>query len=334
MNWSRVKTVTILVLTAVNIFFVINLRVQYVNTYLIGEDTRETASVILKKSGIIIDAERIPVKKPDLVIYENSCGDDYHERVVTKMTGTENFTRHMINNGTKCIIEDSGDEFEFSDQNRFEVTYKKKTGLAVSPDAEYIAAFNSSGTAVPDDDSKDIAVNRAIRRFLFPSGDSSYSVSCSTVRYDTSNDWYVVTAEETVDGYPLASQDGIVFVIKDGEVIYMRGEVMVLGFESDYNNELYDQINILFTEKSYITSLNKQMLPENDAYIPDIGSYEDDPDASEMSAEYEIESLSLVYCVSWNADRTSFYLIPGWKIVYSDGTSRIRNALNGNIYTV
>jgi len=349
------------VLIAVNIFFIINLRVQYVNTRLISEDTRRTASEILYKSKIVIDADTIPDVKPNLVIYENSCGEDYHERVVTKITGTENFTRHMINNGTKCILGDSGDEFEFSDQNRFEVTYKKNTGSASAPDADYISAFNSSGTAVPNDTSSDMALKYAIRRFLFPGGDTSYDIVCRTVRYDTANGWYVVTAEETVDGYPLASQSGIVFVIKDGEVIYMSGEVMVLGFENDYSTELYDQVNILFTEKAYITSLRESeslkdiaaspdMTPagrspgeepasaSNDLYpsdTADISGTYDTPDTAESDAnEYVIEDMSLVYCVSWNSDRTSFYMIPGWKIVYSDGTYRVRNALNGNIYTV
>jgi len=131
------------------------------------------------------------------------------------------------------------------------------------------------------------------------------------VRYDTANDWYVVTAHETIDSCTVYSR-GLTFVVYDGEVIYMTGELMLLDSPSERNSRLLDQINILFEEKSYIESLG--------------------PTAS--AVKHEIISMSIEYCVSWNSDRTSFYLIPAWKIVYSDGTARLRNAINGSIYTI
>jgi len=338
MNWSKVKTVTIIILVAVNIFFIINLRVQYVNTYKIDEKTRTDTAILLYKSGIIVDPDDIPDTRPGLRVYENNFGEDYQERIIKKITGfgTENTGWHMINNGTKCIITSTGDEFEFSDLGRFEITYRKKTELGYTPDASYIAAFGAASEMVPDDNSLDLRMKKSIEKFLF-SGvlDSenvfsvqkgSYSVVPETVRYDTANGWYVVTAYEEVDGYPLYSR-GLTFVIYDGDVIYMTGELMLLDPLKSYTTELTDQINILFEEKAYIESqkLYNELVGVADEYPHD---------TAQTDTEQRIISLESGYCVSWNSDRTIFYLIPAWEIIYSDGTTRIRNAINGGIYAV
>lgn len=244
----------------------------------------------------------------------------------------------MINNGTKCIIASTGDEFEFSELGRFEITYRKNTDLDITPDSAYIEAFTAASNTVPDDDSQDRRMRSCIERFLFSNEyDSSpaisskvrYSIVPRSVRYDNSNEWYVVTAHEQVDGYPLYS-NGLTFVVKDDEVIFMTGELMLLDPSSSYTTALADQINILFEEKAYIES---QRLYESLTGVADSTSHADESDNAQTSV-HRIISLSVGYCVSWNSDRTIFYLIPAWEIVYSDGTSRIRNAINGSLYAV
>ncbi len=320
MNWSKVKTVTIILLAAVNIFFAVNLRVQYVNTYLIDQRSLDTTVELLARSGITLDSERIPHVKPTFVVYENSHDDESHLRVVEKTARTNEFTQHMINNGTKCIIDATGDEYEFSDSNPFEVTYKKKTSLQKLPDDDYLAAFTSTGSAATGADIDRAAfyrVERAINDFIL--GDISkstsleYGIDVDSIRYDTSNDWYVAKCFETVDGVRLCSS-GLTFVVCDVEVVYMTGELLLPTPETGYTTDGQDQLNVLFTEKAYIES-------ERLRFGSDI-----------FSETYEIISLDMGYIVSWNSDRSSFYLIPAWNIVYSDGTSRLRNVINGSIY--
>ena len=336
MNWSKVKTVTIIILVAVNIFFIINLRVQYVNTYLIDEKTRTDTAELLGKADILISPDIIPDTRPNVKVYENGYNEDYQQNIIKKITGsgTENCSWHMINNGTKCIINSTGDEFEFSDTDRFDLTYRKNISLPYMPDADYLTAFGAASETVPDDDSRDCTMKRCIERFLF-SGElnsgsfisasasgSSYSLVPDTVRYDTANDWYVVTAHEEIDGCPLYAR-GTTFVIKSGEVIYMTGELMLLDPVSSYTTELVDQINILFEEKAYIEA--KRLYDSPTLSADDLHGTDD---------VSRIISLSVGYCVSWNSDRTIFYLIPAWEIVYSDGSVRVRNAINGGIYAV
>ncbi len=59
----------------------------------------------------------------------------------------------------------------------------------------------------------------------------------------------------------------------------------------------------------------------------DEGKYADDPLAGST-----VTKMSVIYCINWNDVQTKCYLIPAWKIDYADGSTYIRNAINGDLH--
>lgn len=48
---------------------------------------------------------------------------------------------------------------------------------------------------------------------------------------------------------------------------------------------------------------------------------------------YILTSAESCYCITWDAERSRFYLLPGWKFIYNNSVIRIRDAVDGSIYT-
>jgi len=102
-------------------------------------------------------------------------------------------------------------------------------------------------------------------------------------------------------------------VFEKNELIYMNGTLILNSISNSYRASLMDQINVLFLEKDYINDIR-------------------DNDDIEENKKYVISVMESSYCVNWNVEQTSYFLIPAWDIRYVDGYHRIRNAINGKIY--
>ncbi len=312
MNWSKIKTMMIAVLTAVNLFFGVMLVMQYVTNSRIDRETQSNTVSLMREAGILLDEEVIPDRIPTLKIWEYAFDNDYSKRVVARLTGTENGAWHMISNGVKCILEDSGDVFEFSDSSRFSVTYSKNAGEnAGSVTADYVDEASRSRYREDVSDAKLRRLMKSIRRFLTldagVAAEPDIGLTADSAFQDPETGRYIVCCRETIGKTPLYGSD-LTFVLYNENVLYMSGLLILPEKAVGYSAGLVDQINVLFLEKAQI-------------------------EAEEQREEVSILSLTLEYCVNWNSDRTNYYLIPAWKIVYSDETIRVRNAVSGNIYT-
>ena len=312
MNWSKIKTMMIAVLTAVNLFFGVMLGVQYVTNSRIDRETQSNTVTLLREAGILIDEETIPDRIPTLKIWEYAFDGDYSKRLVTRLAGTENGAWHMMSNGVKCILDDTGDIFEFSDSSRFSVTYIKNSdeeGGMVG--ADYVASVEADERREPVSDARVRRLMRSIRRFLtLDSGvteEPAVGLLADSAVLDPETGRYIVFCRETIGKTPLYGSD-LTFVLYDGSVLYMSGSLVLPEKAAGYSARLLDQINVLFLEKA-------------------------EAEAMEEREDVSILSLTLEYCVNWNSDRTNYYLIPAWRIVYSDETCHVRNAVSGNIYT-
>ncbi|MHB1154072.1 MAG: hypothetical protein ACYC00_17325, partial [Eubacteriales bacterium] len=129
---------------------------------------------------------------------------------------------------------------------------------------------------------------------------------------------YIAECIQKFNGLELYECEAVC-VIYEGELIYARGNIVFSNTGNSYYTELYDQISTLFEEKVYINQQRNQPITN---------------ESMDEDTVLNITNLKCIYCISWNADYSKYYLIPSWYIEYNGNIVRIRNAVNGNIYTI
>lgn len=338
MRWSKITAVLNILLLAVNLFLIYNLNMQYSNTFLISTDSIEKTVNLLKKSNIYITETAIPRNKPDYKIYEGKFFtklEEYYINTVKKLTGnnvTDDFTSHMINNGIRIIENTKGEIFEFYSDDIFSFKYMKDEGAAYDGYVE----TDDAKECVYDDNINNITVNKLweLEKIIEKKFSAAIEykkssdfekinidVKINKIYFNAEDNLYTVTFAQLIDGLEIYSCNAVC-VISEGTMVYARGNLILTEADVNYNTELYDQISILFNEKVYI---EQQKADEYNTVSQD---------SIPATDKYEITCFKSVYCINWNEDRSNFYLIPAWYIEYNGSEIRIRNAVNGNIYTI
>lgn len=329
MNWNKIKTFLIALLLCVNVYLLYMLNAQYRINYLIDPDMKRDTIELLADSGIAVEDATIPNRLISCSVYESAYGDSYYETVLRAVSGTEDYSLHMMTNGIKCIVGSSGDVYEFYDSPQFSMKYI--AGGTENEDAWYEALFeklpldyaSSAGdSSVSAGNLKKNRLRKIAEAFLSPSDEyaadgensvSDVSLGIKAAYYDKESKKYVVYAYQICED--CAIEDGDIRLILSGgitggNVEYASGTVVWLVGANKYSSELIDQLNILFKEREYSESEG------------------DETDGETRT----ITSVASEYCVNWNAQRDTFYLIPAWRIEYLSGITRIHNAINGAVY--
>lgn len=332
MRWIKITAVFTIFLLAVNIFLIYNLIQQYSNTSLIDSDTIKKTVMLLKKSDIYISEDLIPRKKPEYKIYEGAFYTDleeYYINTAKKLSGnsvTDDFTLHMINNGIKIIENNRSEIFEFYNDNVFSFKYSIDSNISLDkytdPKAEkeiiYDAGINDTKSGKCQQ-IEDIINNKFFgnsKQTDLPKV-SYMQTKVKKITYDIKENIYIAECIQTLDGLKIYGCT-VVCIINEKALIYAEGNIIFSVANNSYNTGLYDQINILFDEKAYIEQQNKENVTGK---------------STDSEAKY-ITGFECIYCINWNTDRSNFYLIPAWYVEYNGEIVRIRNAVNGNIYTI
>jgi|GEM_PF-7103601 Uncharacterized protein conserved in bacteria len=309
MNWGKIKTVIIILMLAVNLFFVYNIYIQHRNIYYINEKTIQAACDLLKADNIMVSADIIPDKKLSLSILESVFERDYYDTVVSKISGTENHTKRIINNGVEFNIARNNDIYIFSDTD---VLYMKY----ISND---FGGKNLNNVNVEDytemNSGRLQSHVKTIKDYLMwqkdgQSGVNVYDITAVKGYYDEAGDRYFIYCVQTIDSQ-LVNECEFVAVIHNGIVQYLEGKLINNEIFRSHHTALIDQVNILFMEKSDILS-NHQ--------------------TEETAGIFNITALSSQYYINWNQERDIMFLIPAWMIMYENGDTVIRDAVNGSVY--
>lgn len=308
MNWNKIKTILIILLTVINLFFIYNIYVQNRNIYYIDEKTIQAASDLLKKDNFMIDSAVIPDKKLLIGILESVFHEDYYDTIVTKISGTENYTKRIINNGVEFNIAKNNDIYIFNDTDLLYIKYigngyEKKVVNNSDIEKNYteISANRLSGQV------------KIILDFLQWDKDSqmktyNYDIVVTKGYYDNANNRYFIYCKQSINSQ-LIDECEFITVIQDKTVRFLEGKIINNEISKTHQTTFIDQVNVLFIEKADIVA-NR----ENDADV------------------YTVTSLLSEYYINWNQERDIMLLIPAWKIVYDDGSIIMRDAVSGNAY--
>ena len=314
MNWSTVKNLLIAMLAAANVFLIYNISVQNrTKGYL---DEREVADAvgILASRGLEVDAEAIPLKRMSADVCESLYPTDYFSGAAAALSGSSKTSAMMLPDGGMMIITAAGDSFEFYDDLGFvyyensnvrgaaytDITVDDRDGIIGRCGALTKARLSGCGKTVSD--------------FLCrgQGEDSRFSVRVDGGASDDISGVTYIFVTQMLDGLPVCGNSAV--CVFDGDELLLARGFWYFGTAGEtYSEEIYDQVNILFTD---LSSLTTRVTEEEraDTRLPGV------------------TSVAACYTPNWNADRTALYFIPSWQIEHTDGTEIVYNAVNNSEY--
>ncbi|MBQ8497614.1 MAG: hypothetical protein IJ489_09200 [Clostridia bacterium] len=300
MSWKNLKIfaiITLLVMDIVFAFFVIERRysVSYYDDTLI-----DSAITVFSASDLHVDRSFLEAKKKMPAVYTGKITSTLFSEVTEAME-----------RGGYQIQEDTGgmrfvgetDEFFFG--NDFIFTYISAEGIKLPSvlleEGLWVALSDGEEKTSVFQTAIDFLKSKALISDTF--AHYSYDISCRYVYRLGGN--YIVHLIQSVDG--MALESGLYLLISDGNVTCADGTFSILLPKDKKSAENADLLNILFAEKAYIASLDKN------------------------TSDYTVSDISYSYGLYFDSDDT-FYLIPLCKITYLNGEERVYNFVSGKLY--
>lgn len=311
MEWRKIKSIVILFLLCVSIFFIVMIDIQYKSNFLLDSESIDNLVSILNNDGISVERSVIPDNIYSLNVYEGAYTDKYYANTYEYLSGEKEYMPIATADGAVRFIrkENQGGEegdsiYEFSGLFGF-----KYSNFA---SAEY-SDIKQDYKEISLNNSRKKKLVRLINEFLFHSYGKSgegFNADIDNVYYDSQSGIYYIEFIQKIGAVGLNGFDFI--ALTDGETVYrLEGNVLFSIPYNSYKVSSYDQVNILMKEKNYIDT----------EYI-----------SADSRVKAVITDMSIGYIISWNSKRNIYYLIPSWKISYADGTERIRNSVTGTLY--
>ncbi len=315
MNWSSVKNLLILMLVAANVFLLYNISVQRRSLAYIDEDEVMDAVSLLYDRGLPVDVECIPLRRFDADIYESVYGEDYFNRTAELLSGSKRQNATIIPNGM-MIVTENNDSFEFDNSLGFVYTKNNINQTAAYTDInadnfdDYAAVYTKPGK------SQAAAAESVVVGFLSAGygSESLFDIRVDGCIQDPNSGNYYIKASQLIDELPVYGH-GAVCVVSSGELVAAWGHWYFFDFDTSYNSDLYDQVNILFSDLETLEGLRES-------------------ESAQTSEEPlpGVVSVDACFATYWNAEKTALYFIPAWQIGHSDGTLIVYNAANNTEY--
>lgn len=315
MNWASVKNLLILMLAAANIFLIYNIVQQDRNKSYISEAELQNAAELLANGGQELDISEIPLQKVDADIYESSYpGDDnYYIGVAERLSGVDRSSLRIYSmpDGSTRISTDDRIDLEFAKDFYF---YYRGNGNSSETAYTEITADNFEEKAKKYDDigkTRMAALSKLTIAFLgADSKESELGAYIEGGFADKKSGLAFVLVSQRLNGVEIF-RHRVVCAFVGEKLVFASGRWYFEGISDRYDCDLYDQVNILFTNL------------EGFAASVEAGSIEAIP---------SVEAMVSCYATYMDPDKTALYFIPAWRIDHSDGSVRVYNAVQNTLY--
>ncbi len=335
MNWSTVKNLLIAILVAANLFLLYNIARQDRTRGYIDAGEVQGAVELLSERGLEVDANTVPLEKFKAPVYESLYSDEYYTEAAQALSASPREVLLSLPNGGFSIIAENGAITEFDAEFGFAyMKYDNFDGTAYTE----ITAENFASEAALRDEIGTSRLNTLIslaEGFLEIAVGDDYVLSARIIDsyHDSGSGLTYLLAQQMLDGYPIYSHNAVC-VFEGDTLVYSAGRWYFAPFDKEYNTELIDQVNILFTDlttlRSFVsTQFTLADVSEDSEYL----QWQDSPNVSDDAVLPAVKSLNACYVIYWNADKTALYFIPAWQIDHTDGGIIVYNATNGTVYS-
>ncbi len=331
MNWSSVKNLLIAILVAANLFLLFNIARQDRTRGYIAESEIRDAVELLYERGYSVSADIIPTKKFKTPVYESHYSDEYYTEVATALADSEREMLYTLPNGGISISTKSGALIEFDNEFDFRYSAFDNPNSAAYTEitASTFAAASNSGTAPNGARLK--SLYEAAAEFLCKqqTKDSNLSAEISSAFTDKDGRTFLLI-EQRLDGYKIYSHYAVC-VFENSELIFAHGRWYFSDINKDYNTELCDQINILFTDMTTLKATLASTASESAENGGDT-TLSDAPQSENITLP-AVSAVNACYVVYWNSNKTALYFIPAWQIDHNDSLTIVYNATNATVYS-
>ncbi len=332
MNWSSVKNLLIAILVAANLFLLYNIARQDRTRGYIDENEVSGAVELLAERGLAVKEESIPLEKFKVPVYESPYNDEYYTEVAEALTGSRREILYTLPQGGISITVENGASIEFDTEFGFRCV---KYGISdidayTEITADSFASFAKNKGEIASARMK--LLSEQAEDFLDSRVPDDYVLTAKTEDgcYDAQNDITYLLLNQVLDGYEVYSHYAVCIFSGD-ELIFSHGRWYFAPFESEYNTDLCDQVNILFTDLATLRAGAVSLLDGT----ADNTSEGTRPDAAPSvdNTLPTVVDMSACYVIYWNADKTALFFIPAWQIEHNNGLIIVYNAANSTVYS-
>ena len=319
MNWAAVKNLLIVMLLAANVFLIYNISVQDRTKNYLSESELRDAAKLLADRGQTVNLSGIPEKRFSADIYESLYpGDDaYVTSTAASLTGTDAGSLRvypMPDGSTRVSTGSTGGRFKNLEFTKdFSFSYWV-SGNQSDPAYTDITVDEAEGGGF-DGLSKTrlAALSKLALAFLGVPESSDESGLYAVVGggySDAGRGALYLVVSQRLAGIPVF-RHRVVCVFEGDELVAASGRWYFEKVGASYDYDLYDQVSILFTNRSNLAS---KLEETSDGTLP------------------AVVAMSSCYSTYMNPDKTALYFIPAWRIDHENGLVEVYNAARSTEY--
>ncbi len=309
MNWSGVRNFLIAILIAANLFLLYNILRQNMTRSFLSGDEIGTAAALLSERGLRVDEDTVPARRFSSDVFESRYSEAYFADAASALCGSERESLAMQPDGSNLILMKNGSEVLFGSGFvfRWYRSSNSEDSAYTDIEPENFAAARTLGTEIGTAKMKTLS---ALAEGFFNcrlENESALAAEIMDGFTDTRTGFSYLLARQTISGYPVFGHSAVCAF--DGEtLVYAAGVWYFADVNGSYDCELYDQVNILFTDLSEMT------------------------EEIQNGGSPEVESISACYAVYWNTERTAINFVPAWQIEHKGADTIVYNAANNTRY--
>lgn len=307
MNWGKVKLVMIAVLLLACLLLGWNIWSLADSRRYIAEEELTNLQAILEADNIYLAEEAVPRRRFEADVFVGAVVADYYQWVYNSLCGEPIYRTYTTPNGLMLITE-SGDRYHI--RGNFGFAYHATGFLTVT-----LPEYGNLGTLRLDDRTKETLLASA-REFLkmnmlLPAETvDRYQLALTGAKRTGDLQGYFIAITLEMDGVPLCTNEAVL-LIRDGIVRAMEGNWTFLSGSRTESAPVYDQVNILISEK------------KNIAHDRSVGL---------LPRTVSIRSVEPCYCPYVDEESGAVYFVPGWKITHEDGRIRVYDGVSNQVY--
>lgn len=304
MSWKTLKLVAIAVLLALDLYFLVNVIIQYnEKNYYSGEE-QEMAKNILKSENIYLSDDILSAKKQNRSAYSRDFSSPDLKKLLSGIYGDfavfSSSTGYYIETGGGILNIEGGGNIDFLTSGWENLS--EKLASMQTAEVEVTKAYERRFGGIISDFFGISKINSS----LVNSGALKTEIKIISLSYNVEKGVYIAQVCQSFDGY---SGDGIMLVVISGEtVLAAKGHFAYLLPNIRYETVCVDLLDILLGEKR---ARGKEY-------------------AGEPPPPQKIEKIEYSFGIFYDSKGSGYY-VPICDLIYSDGTRHSYNLVDGEI---
>ena len=232
MNVKNLKIVIAAILTVANIFFIVMISLNFHHRNYYDRNTVEKAYNIIERDGMKISRGILERKQKKFYVYTGGMYISLFDDIISVYGELE-----KSSSGDVSVVSGEG-RFVFHSDCTFDYTKDGENGNRLYEDM-----------TLPDV-SETGRIKKNAKCFSNSKSSVKTDIEIEKILFDSSSVTYIVYGYQTFEKEKV-SEEGVVFVIRNGEVVSAKGEFSFIYPTEKIPADCIDMLNVVFSEKAY-----------------------------------------------------------------------------------